>query len=78
MNKKTDLLITGQQAALLVNVSPPTFYKMSKELSGLAPVPSAGASVVWSLQSVLDWIVTRDDCLAKYRRHLVSKWESEA
>jgi hypothetical protein len=42
---KKDLLINGQQAARLIGKSPPTFYKMSREIDELAPVPSAGAAV---------------------------------
>lgn len=72
--KSDDLLITGQQAAQLIGVSPPTFYKMSREYKLLSPVPSAGNGVVWSLKSVLEYIDRKDELKRFERDALVEKF----
>lgn len=71
---KNDLLITGQQAAQLIGVSPPTFYKMSREHENLAPQPAAGNTVVWSLNAVLGWIELQNMAGKQRRDDLVSQW----
>lgn len=72
-----DLLITGQQAAQLIGVSPPTFYKMAREHDGLKPSPSAGAVVVWSLNAVLQWIKSENETSCTRRDELVRTWIDE-
>ena len=72
-----NLLLSGTNAAELVGVSAPTFYKMAREHETLAPEPSAGGAVVWSLQKIMIWIEDQESSEFMRRKRLIAKWEKE-
>lgn len=73
---KSDMLISGAQAAQLIGVSTTTFYKLAKEEEGLSAEPTAGQITVWSMARVCRWADERDEATKKAREDLIAAWRS--
>lgn len=70
----TRKLITANNAADLLGMSTPTFYKLSEEESLLAPVDSTGPKM-WYLHKVLEYLERKDLKEASRRQDLLEKWD---
>lgn len=68
--------VTAANAANLLGVSKPTFYRMAEEApegSLLAPIQSTGAKL-WSLEKLMAYLAEKETAEGARRRALLADW----
>ena len=69
----TQKLITASNAAELLGVTTPTFYKLAEGNPLLAPVDSTGPKM-WYLHNILEYLGRKDAEELQRRGDLLDKW----